>query len=112
MWCWWSPTAAPLPFRKALDPVTRGGRAQACGRHLRLPSGGPAMPDPRAETIDQLLLDRVSAATDLPEPSRDLLFAALVGSDELNAVLGGAVPQKPQPPAADAADDEPIGTYL
>ncbi|MFX0594948.1 AAA family ATPase [Melissospora conviva] len=70
------------------------------------------MPDPRAETIDQLLLDRVSAATDLPEPSRDLLFAALVGSDELNAVLGGAVPQKPQPPAADAADDEPIGTYL
>ena len=70
------------------------------------------MPDPRAETIDQLLLDRVSAATDLPEPSRDLLFAALVGSDELNAVLGGAVPQKPQPPSGETAAGEPIGTYL
>lgn len=63
------------------------------------------------ETVDQLVLGHLDEA-DLPEAATNLVIAALLGEEDLAAVIGGAPPRQPQPPPAGTEGSEPIGTYL
>ncbi|BCJ61821.1 AAA family ATPase [Micromonospora endophytica] len=67
--------------------------------------------DPHADSVDQLILDQLDQS-ELPEPAKDLVFAALLGSEDLASALDGAAPRRPAPPSPDTEDPEPIGTYL
>lgn len=69
------------------------------------------MDDPQKTTVDQLVFDHLDHA-DLPEAAEDLVVAALLGAEHLDALLGGVKPHRPRPPAADPGPAEPIGTYL
>ncbi|MEU8045682.1 AAA family ATPase [Micromonospora echinofusca] len=69
------------------------------------------MTDDQTGTVDQLILDHLERA-DLPDTAEDLIIAALLGAEDLAAVLGGTAPQRPEPPAAEETASEPIGTYL
>lgn len=67
-----------------------------------------------ADTVDQMLIDRLDRAEDLPEAGANLLYAALLGPDEFAEVLGGAAPSRPEPPPPDAPEKTGTvrGTYL
>ncbi|GAA0380464.1 ATP-binding protein [Micromonospora gifhornensis] len=67
--------------------------------------------DPQADTVDQLILDRLDHC-DLSESAKDVVIAALLGDDELSSVLGGATARRPASPSPDTDTPEPIGTYL
>ncbi|MFY1668832.1 AAA family ATPase [Plantactinospora sp. WMMB334] len=62
-------------------------------------------------TVDQFILDHLDQAA-LPATAEDLIVAALLGDEELDAVLGGTTPRRPQAPEVDGEPAEPIGTYL
>ncbi len=64
-----------------------------------------------SDTIDELILDRLDASS-LAESAKDLVLAAMVGSDEFAAVLGGGAPP-PRPTGPDAGTAAAAaGTYL
>jgi hypothetical protein len=69
------------------------------------------MPDLTA-SVDQLVLDHLQSAK-LPPLAEELVFAAMLGQDELRSALGGVSPPRPEPPApADSDDADPAGAYL
>lgn len=70
------------------------------------------MSDDPVASVDQLILEHLDAA-ELPKPVQELIFAALVGEEELRSVVGGGTAtSRPQPPAAAADFADPAGAYL
>lgn len=69
------------------------------------------LPPADGDTVDRLLLRHLETAA-LPETANDLVLAALLGEDDLQAVLGGAATSRPQPHPTDVSHTKPIGAYL
>ncbi|HEX6498996.1 MAG TPA: AAA family ATPase [Micromonosporaceae bacterium] len=65
---------------------------------------------PDTETVDQLILEHLDDAR-LPGGAENLIYAALLGDQELDDVLGGAATHRPARETGSEAS-EPVGTYL
>ena len=95
--------SAEGPLPAAIRPTTAARPPYSDVDRCPTPRRFPVTTD-HADTVDQMLIDRLDRAEDLPEVGANLLYAALLGPDEFAEVLGGAAPSRPEPPPPDVPE--------